>query len=71
MSNVNLQAFLCTWDTVLSGLRVQPEKSMLEALLLRQIRGCEAMEQDLAYFDRLPQDSPDRSYDYLLAVADG
>ena len=38
MNNDNLQAFLCTWDTVLSGLRAQPDKSMLEALFLRQIR---------------------------------
>ena len=34
MNNDTLQAFVCTWDTVLSGLRVQPEKSMLEALLI-------------------------------------
>ena len=66
MNNDDLQAFICTWDTVLSGLLVQPEKSMLEALLTRQIRGCEAMEQDLTHYDRLAQDDPDRSYDYLL-----
>ena len=66
MNNDKLQAFLCTWDTVLSGLRAQPDKSMLEALFLRQIRGCEAMEQDLAYYDRLAQDDAHRSYDYLI-----
>ena len=71
MNNDNLQAFLCIWDTVLSGLRAQPDKSMLEALFLRQIRGCEAMEQDLAYYDRLAQDDANMSYDYLLRVAAG
>ena len=37
MTNDNLQAFLNTWDTFLSGLQAAPESSMLEALLLRQI----------------------------------
>ncbi len=66
VNNDNLQAFFCAWDTVLSGLWAAPQTSMLAALLLRQIREREAMEQDFASRNLLSSDSPDKSYDYLL-----
>ena len=56
MRGERLQEFLSTWDTVLAGLKKAPDDTILGALFLRQIRKCKSMEQDVAYYDRLPSD---------------
>ncbi len=61
-----LQDLVTTWDQVLSGLGEAPNEQTLRALPLGNLRRCKAMEQDLAYRDRLPPGHEEKSYDYLL-----
>ena len=60
--NGDLRKFMDTWDSVIAVLGHEPDERVLEALLLAQIRGCEAMEQDIAYYDRLSVTDPTRNY---------
>ncbi len=64
-----LQEFVPTWDQVLSGLDKAPDDQTLRALLLRSLRRCKAMERDLAYYDRVPPEREEKSYDYLIRCA--
>ena len=69
MKGERLQEFVTTWDQVLAGLAKEPDSSTLQALLLRSLRHCKAMEQDIAYYDRMLPSDPDKSYDYLMRCA--
>ena len=60
-----LQEFIATWDQALAGLAKVPDEATLQALFLRNLRQCRSMEQDIAYYDRLPSSDANESYDYL------
>ena len=48
MKGEKLQDFVTTWDQVLAGLAKGPgDDATLQALLLRNLRQCKAMEQDI------------------------
>ena len=49
-----LQEFVTTWDQVLSGIDKTPDDQTLRAFMLCNLRHCKALEQDLAFYDRLP-----------------
>ena len=69
MKGDRLQEFITTWDQVLTGLDKVPDEQTLRALLLRNLRHCKSMEQDLAYYDRLPPGDVNKCYAYLLRTA--
>ncbi len=64
-----LQEFAATWDQVLSGLDKAPGEQTLRALLLRNLRRCEAKGRDLAYYDRLPPGHEEKSFGVMLRCA--
>ncbi len=64
-----LQKCVATWDQVSSGFGKAPDEQTLRAPLLCSLWHCRAMEQDLAYYDRLPPGREEKSYDYLLRCA--
>ena len=67
MKGEKLQDFVTTWDQVLAGPAKGPDDATLQALLLRNLRQCKAMEQDIAHYDRKLPSDPDKSYDYLMS----
>ena len=69
MKGEKLQEFITTWDQVLAGLAKGPDDATLQALLLRNLRQCKTMEQDIAHYDRKLPSDPDKSYDYLMRCA--
>ena len=54
---------------MLAGLGKGPDESTLQALLLRNLRQCKAMEQDIAHYDRKAPNDPEKSYAYLMRCA--
>ena len=64
-----LQEFVTTWDQVLVGLAKSPDEATTQALILRNLRQCKAMDQDIAYYDDLPANDSNKSYDYLMRCA--
>ncbi len=69
MRGDRLAEFLSSWDQVIAGLKKIPTDDTLLALLMRNLRTCKAMDPDIAYFDRLPSDHSDKSYEYILRCA--
>ncbi len=69
MKGEKLHEFIPTWDQVLAGLTKSPDEATLQAFLLRNLRQCEAMDQDIAYYDRLPPSDSNKSHDYLMKCA--
>ena len=69
MRGEKLHDFITTWDQVLAGLATVPDESTLQALLLRNLRQCKPMDQDIAFYDRLPANDANKSYDYLMRCA--
>ena len=69
MKGEKLNEFIALWDDVLAGLGEGPDESTLQALLLRNLRQCKAMEQDIAHYDRKPPNDPEKSYSYLMRCA--
>ena len=62
----NLEKFLNKWDEALYNLDGQslPDDALL-AVFLRQLEAKKALPDDLAYFNRLEDPHPDRSYQWL------
>ena len=52
MVNDNLTVFLRNWDTILSGIPVQPDNSVLEPLFHRQVKKCKDIAHDISVYDR-------------------
>jgi hypothetical protein len=69
MRGEKLHYFITTWDQVHAGLAKVPDESNLQALLLRNLRQCKPMDQDIAFYDRLPANDANKSYDYLMRCA--
>ncbi len=60
-----LWAYSNSWQ-----MRQGPERSLMEVLILKQMRACSLLREDVAYYDRLPTRHPDRSYTFLHAAGD-
>ena len=52
MVNDNLAVFLRNWDTILSGIPVQPDNSVFEPLFHRQVKKCKDIAHDISVYDR-------------------
>ena len=69
MVNDNLNAFLRNWDTILSGIPVQPDNSVLEPLFHRQVKKCRDIAHDISVYDRALEGTEQRSYQFLYNAA--
>ena len=69
MRGDRLAEFLSSWDQVIARLKKVASEDTLLALLMRNLRTRKAMDPDIAYFDRLPSDHSDTSYEYILRCA--
>lgn len=69
MRGETLHDCITTWDQVLAGVAKVPDESTLQALLLRNLRQCKPVEQDIAFYDRLPGNDSNKSYGYLMRCA--
>ena len=49
----NLEEFINNWDATLVGLTEAQPETNLEVLFLKQLRKCDCLKHDLAYYDRL------------------
>ncbi len=65
---IGVPQFLANWDTILAGMRQEPERALMEVLILKQMRACSLLREDVAYYDRLPTAHPDRTYTFLHAA---
>ena len=69
MVNDNLTVFLRNWDTILSGIPVQPDNSVLEPLFHRQVKKCKDIAHDISVYDRALEGTEQRSYQFLYNAA--
>ena len=69
MKNDNLDRFINDWDTVLTGMSKRPEDMVLEAILIRQLKVCSQMKDDVHDFERLAVGDPKRCYGELYRAA--
>ena len=63
-----LEGFLNTWDMVLMSIRHEQPEDVLRVLFLKNIRKVGYLKDDLIYYDRLPDNDPNRTYDYLMQM---
>jgi hypothetical protein len=64
----NLQAFITSWDTVLAGMKNEPTVETKEVLLYEQLKDCEELIHDMAYYHRDKMMSSQQKYDFLLSA---
>ena len=69
MVNDNLTVFLRNWDTILSGIPVQPDNSVLEPLFHRQVKKCRDIAHDISVYDRALEGTEQRSFQFLYNAA--
>ena len=70
MKGDSLESFVNTWDSVIAGMHKEPEPEIVENLFYQQIKGHAALREDIAHYDRSPEEHPDHTYDFLrLCVA--
>ena len=69
MKNDDLRKFLLDWDFWASRSETQLEEPVLECLLLRQLRKCTQLRNEVSAYDNLPPGDQRRGYTELLDVA--
>ena len=69
VKNDNLDRFVNDWDTVIAGMKTKPEDMVLEAIMLRQLKVCSQMKEDIHDYERLTIDDPKRCYKELYRTA--
>ena len=70
MVNNNLTVFLRNWDTILSGIPIQPDdNSVLEPLFHRQVKKCKVIAHDVSVYDRALEGNEQKSYQFLYNAA--
>ena len=52
MVNDDLKGFINTWDSVLAGMKKEPENNVLEAYFHLAVKRFKPLEHDLALYDR-------------------
>ena len=65
----HLEAFLSNWDSVLAGMKAQPEASLLEVLFYDQLSKSTVLREEIAHYDRARKGSEERTYAFLLEAA--
>ena len=69
MVNDDLKGFINKWDSVLAGMKKEPENNVLEAYFHLAVKRFKPLEHDLALYDRAAEGSKERSYDFLITAA--
>ena len=69
MVNDDLKGFINKWDSVLAGMKKEPEDNVLEAYFHLAVKRFKPLEHDLALYDRAADGSKERSYDFLITAA--
>ena len=69
MVNDDLKGFINKWDSVLAGMKKEPENSVLEAYFHLAVKRFKPLEHDLALYDRAADGSKERTYDFLITAA--
>ena len=70
MRNNNLAAFVHEWETCLMNMSQVPSEAILHSAFFDQISTHPDLRLDIAHYNRLPQDSPDRSFRWLKQIVD-
>ncbi|MCP4282507.1 MAG: zinc finger CCCH domain-containing protein, partial [Alteromonas sp.] len=65
----DLRGFLNQWDMILANFYPPPEATLLETLFRTQLRKVAGLNEDLAFYERLPAQHPQRCYEFLLDAA--
>ena len=65
ISDSKMETFSANWDNVLSGCHMEIPEEIQRTLLLKQIRKSGLLKADVAYYDRLPKDHPEKTYRFL------
>lgn len=66
--NDELVTFLSDSKHVLGAMQLQPPDNILESLFYQQVHGSQSIRDQVAYYDRLDTDHPDRSYKFLVSA---
>ena len=69
MVNDDLKGFINKCDSVLAGMKKEPENNVLEAYFHLAVKRFKPLEHDLALYDRAAEGSKERSYDFLITAA--
>ena len=69
MVNDDLKGFINKWDSVLAGMKKEPENNVVEAYFHLAVKRFKPLEHDLALYDRAAEGSKERSYDFLITAA--
>ena len=67
--NDDLKSFISKWDSVLAGMKKEPEQSVLEAYFHMAIKNFRPLNHDLALYDRAAEGTKEKAYDFLIAAA--
>ena len=67
--NDDLKSFISKWDSVLAGMKREPEQSVLEAYFHMAIKNFRPLTHDLVLYDRAAEGSKEKTYDFLIARA--
>ena len=62
----DLKSFLRKWESVLTGMSHVPDPATLKDLFYREVRKFRKLRFDLDVYERAPEGSSDRSYEFLI-----
>ena len=60
-----LEWFYTTWKSVIQNLNEPLSENIQESIFLTQLRESRALKDEIAHYDRVDVDHPDRSYKFL------
>ena len=63
----DLVKFLEDWELALSNLETEPDEDVLETLVIKLFRKSQKLRTDVAHWQRLEKDHPDRACQWLIA----
>ena len=66
LGDPSMQSFLYAWYVMVNGMQSTIEESTLRDLLLTKMEKSVALQYDLFYYYRLPDNDPNKSYQYLI-----
>ncbi|MCP3879628.1 MAG: hypothetical protein GY701_14740, partial [Sulfitobacter sp.] len=62
----NIENFQNTWEMVLGRLPRQPDPDVLLYCYHQQVKGFRPISEDIAHYNRVDDDHPDHSYEFLV-----
>ena len=63
----SLQDFINNWETILNGMEAEPDEKTLRTLFYDEIFDCKELDHDMACYDRMEPNDPNRSYKWMLS----